>query len=106
VILALLFTLCAIVIVSVLSIVSAKSVESASPNVREVPLVITAAVMFTLAIEIAMVIASKHRLNTVLETSTEATPLIHTVWFCRHCGAQIQYSDQYCDRCGVSNVGK
>ena len=103
--LALLFTLSAIVSVSALTIVSASPLASGSPVAREFPLAITVAAMLTLAV-VGVVTALKHRLITVLETKTEATPLVHPLWFCRHCGKQIQYSAQYCDGCGASNLDK
>ena len=104
-VLTLLFTLSAIVIVSALTIVSANPLATASHGFPVFPLAITAAAILALVI-VGVVTESKHRLITVLETKTQAAPLVHPLWFCRHCGNQIQYSAQYCDGCGASNLDK
>ncbi|HKM77386.1 MAG TPA: hypothetical protein VJZ32_13320 [Candidatus Bathyarchaeia archaeon] len=109
VVLALLFALSAIIIVGALSFVSASPLASTSPIIPEFPLAITAAAVVALVIAGA-VVAFKHGLIKIHEVKTDNNPMIstdnnpltvHPEWFCRYCGAEIAFSGQYCDKCGM-----
>lgn len=108
VVLALLFALSAIIVVGALSFVSASPLASTSPMIPEFPLAITVAAIVALVIAGA-VVAFKHGLIKVHEVKTDNMPMIadnnplkvHPEWFCRYCGAEIAFSGQYCDKCGM-----
>jgi len=109
-VLALLLALSAIIIVGALSFVSASPLASTSPMVPEFPLAITAAAVVALVIASA-VVAFKHGLIKIHEVKTDNSPIpmaannnpltVHPEWFCRYCGAEIAFSGQYCDKCGM-----
>jgi hypothetical protein len=110
VVLALLFALSAIIVVGALSFVSASPPASTSPIIPEFPLVITAAAIVALVVAGA-VVAFKHGLIKIHEVKTDNMPVpmtadnnllkVHPEWFCRYCGAEIAFSGQYCDKCGM-----
>ena len=110
VVLALLFALSAIIVVGALSFVSASPLTSTSPIIPEFPLVITAAAIVALVIAGA-VVAFKHGIIKIHEVKTDNMPTlmgadnnplkVHPEWFCRYCGAEIAFSGQYCDKCGM-----
>ena len=109
VVLALLFALSAIIVVGALTFVSASPLASTSPIIPEFPLAITAAAVVALVIAGA-VVAFKHGLIKIHEVKTDNNPMIstdnnpltvHPEWFCRYCGAEIAFSGQYCDKCGM-----
>lgn len=110
VVVALLFALSAIIIVGALSFVNASPMGPTSPISSEFPLAITAAAVVALVIASA-VVAFKHGLIKIHEVKTDNMPAamaaddnpltVHPEWFCRYCGAEIAFSGQYCDKCGM-----
>ena len=109
-VLALLLALSAIIIVGALSFVSASPLASTSPIIPEFPLAITAGAVVALVIA-STVVALKHGLIKIHEVKTDKMPIpmaadnnpltVHPEWFCRYCGAEIAFSGQYCDKCGM-----